>query len=86
MSHSPLEFEPPATTDDLLAEIHSLRAQQERLVEAVNQIGANLQWLVANTQGLFQMFSDPNIINQMMSAMMGGLSNVGRTNDATPSE
>lgn len=81
MSSSPLEFEPPATTDDLLTAINSLKERQDRLVEAVNQIGANVQWLTANTQGLFQMFSDPNIINQMMGAMMGGLSNVGRTDD-----
>lgn len=85
MSQSPLEFDPPATTDDLLAavnslheDIHHLNDLLTKLVESHNGVGANVAWLVANTQGLFQMFSDPNIINQMMGTMMGGLANGGQ--------
>lgn len=90
MSSSPLEFEPPATTDELRAainslheDIHAVHELLGKLVESHNQVGQNVAWLVANTQGLFQMFSDPNVINQMMGTMMGGMANGGLTSPGT---
>lgn len=44
---------------------------------AINEIGANLGWLVQNTQGLFQMFASPQFVSQMSNMVMGGMQNAG---------
>lgn len=43
----------------------------------INNIGENLNWLVQNTQGLFQMFASPQFVSQMSNMMMGGMQNAG---------
>jgi hypothetical protein len=81
---SPLEFDAPATSTEVMAavnslheDIHHLNAVLTALVESHNKVGENIAWLTANTQGIFQMFSDPAIINSMMSGMIGGMANGG---------
>jgi hypothetical protein len=53
---------------------------QERLDQhatAINAIGGNLQWLVDNAQGIFQMFASPQFMSQMTNMLMGGIANAG---------
>lgn len=57
-----------------------LEAQQDRLdaqTTAINLLGKNIQWMVDNVQGIFQMFSDPNVINQTMNGVMSMMSGGG---------
>lgn len=61
-----------------------LAATNERLdkvIAAANGTGANVQWIVDNVSGIFQMFSNPAIVNQMMSGMMSGMPGMGGTAD-----
>lgn len=80
---SPLSDELPDTDpsdfvilhDDMheaIRRIDALEAKLTALIESHNQVGENVAWIVANTQGIFQMLSDPNLINQMMSGVLGG--------------
>lgn len=50
----------------------------------INSIGQNLDWLVQNTKGLFQLFSSPQFAAQMSEMLMGGMSNAGRPEDDSP--
>jgi hypothetical protein len=52
--------------------LETLAERQDKLVDAVNQIGENVAWLVANTQGIFQMFNDPKLMSSMMNGVLGG--------------
>lgn len=63
-----------SATDDQYAD---LSAKIDRLIESHNAVGENLQWLVANTQGIFQMFNNPQMMSQIMGQFMGGVSKVG---------
>lgn len=56
----------------LHSDLHELTVRVGKLVESHNQVGENVAWLVANTQGIFQMLNDPNLINSMMSGVLGG--------------
>lgn len=60
--------------------ISATNERLDRQAAGINAIGENLQWLVQNTQGIFQMFSNPAFISQMSNALMGGLTN-GRDQD-----
>jgi hypothetical protein len=44
----------------------------------INNIGENLNWLVTNTQGIFQMFASPAFMSQMSNMLMGGIGNAGQ--------
>jgi hypothetical protein len=58
-----------------------VQAQQiASLTDAVNGLGANVQWIVDNVQGIFKMFSSP----QFMTQMMGAIGNGGLTGAAEP--
>lgn len=37
----------------------------------INSIGENMQWLVSNVQGIFQMFASPAFMSQMTNLLMG---------------
>lgn len=64
-----------------LANIESVQAQiMQRLdgqATGINALGENLQWLVSNAQGLFQMFASPQFMSQMTNMLMGGIANAG---------
>lgn len=75
--------ETPALTDaeylkkELVRLNDVIEAQQDRLdryVEAINSIGANIQWITENVQGIFQMFSNPAFMSQMMGNLTGMIS------------
>lgn len=61
----------------LLVSQADLTARLAELIESHNAVGENLQWLVANTQGIFQMFNNPQMMSQIMGQFMGGVSKVG---------
>jgi len=75
----------PYSIDDIRQQLHAISDQLTDLIEHVayltqshNQIGENVAWLVANTQGIFKMLSDPQMINSMMSGVLaGGLPGMG---------
>lgn len=39
--------------------------------EALNNLGANVQWIIDNAKGIFEMFSNPAFMGQMMGQMGG---------------
>lgn len=71
--------EAPATTDiqQVLQNQEKILAKQTELVLAVNGLGENLQWLIDNVKGIFQMFSNPQFMAQL-PGMMGGMSHGGQ--------
>lgn len=73
-------FERPPQTD-----VEYIKSELNRLNDAfkylsdrldgqangINAIGENMQWIVQNVQGIFQMFSSPQFMSQMTSMMTG---------------
>lgn len=54
--------------------LDALAAQGERLdklTEAVNQMGANMQWVIERAGSIFEMFASPQMM-AMLPQMMGG--------------
>lgn len=50
----------------------------------INAIGSNMQWMVDNVKGLFQMFASPQFMSQMSNMLMGGITNYGGQPADTP--
>lgn len=46
-----------------------LFAQQQRLTEAVNGLGQNIQWVIDNSKGIFEMFQSPQFMAALPSMM-----------------
>lgn len=67
------QAETPAITDidRLILAQEETQAKVEALIEAVNGLGANIQWVIDNAKGIFQMFSSPQFMAQLPH-MMGG--------------
>lgn len=61
-----------AALDQLNDNMIGLNDRLDRQAQGINSIGENVQWLVSNTQGLFQMFSNPMMIQQLMGGMTNG--------------
>lgn len=63
----------PADTEaqQILAALDDLSQRTTKLTEALNSLGANVQWLVDNCQGIFQMFNSP-MFGAMLSGAMSG--------------
>jgi hypothetical protein len=63
--------------------VQLLRMQQETnarldaLTDAINGLGQNVQWIIDNVQGIFQMFQNPAVMGQI-AGMMGGMGNGGQ--------
>lgn len=47
----------------------------------INSIGENVQWLVQNLQGLFQMFASPQFMSQMSNMITGAMQDGERAAD-----
>jgi hypothetical protein len=56
----------------LREEISDLRGKFDELLASHNAVGENIAWLVANTQGVFQMLNNPEMMTKMMGTLMGG--------------
>jgi hypothetical protein len=65
--------ETPAITDidRLILAQEETQRKLDVLTDAVNGLGANVQWIIENVQGIFQMFSNPSFMANL-PAMMGG--------------
>lgn len=61
----------------ILQSQQALQERVEQLITAVNGLGANVQWIIDNVQGIFQMFSSPQFMAQLPK-MMGGVSDGGQ--------
>lgn len=48
----------------------------DELIQALNGLGGNVQWIIDNVSGIFQMFANPNFMGQI-SGMMGGMAGGG---------
>lgn len=54
---------------------------QKRLdiqTQAINGLGQNVQWIIDNVQGIFQMFQNPAFMANIPSMMMGGMNSGGQ--------
>jgi hypothetical protein len=70
-----LDFEDAAETDfeaEVLARLTAMEERLNSLVTAANSTGENMAWLIANVQGIFQMFNNPETMAKLMGQMMGG--------------
>lgn len=63
---------------DILAELAMVKDRQDKLVEGVNAIGQNVQWIVDNVQNVFAVLGNPALMSQMMGQVMGGAVNGGQ--------
>lgn len=46
-----------------------LYERQNKLVEAINGLGTNVQWIIDNVQGIFQMFQSPQFMASLPAMM-----------------
>lgn len=81
-----LEAELDARFDMLEQSFTALQGRLDQLVASHNEVGQNVAWIVANTQGIFQMFSDPKMMSQLMSSMVGGIGGMGVPNATGPAD
>lgn len=58
-------------TERILAAQTETQERLEKLTEAVNGLGQNVDWIVQNAQGIFQMFSNPAFMS-MLPNVLGG--------------
>lgn len=67
------QAEAPVDTEarQILAELQEQGMRIETLKDAVNSLGANVQWIIDNVKGIFEMFHNP-MFGSMMSGMMAG--------------
>lgn len=70
------EAAPVAVTEmqQALNELSEIKATQQKFADAINGLGANVQWLVDNVQSIFQMFSSPQF-GAMLPSILGGAVN-----------
>lgn len=73
-----------ASLAGLESAVDEINTRLDRQTAGINGIGENLQWLVNNVQGLFQMFANPNFMSQMTNALMGQMNNGGQPAAAEP--
>lgn len=68
--------ESPAPTDaeKILAALDDLSNRVDAQRDAVNGLGQNVQWVIEQAQGIFQMFSNPQFMSKVLS---GGIPGAG---------
>lgn len=87
--------ESPALTElqQMWAQLDEVNQRLDNLTHAVNGLGENVQWIIDNTKGIFQMFSSPSFMQMLPKMMSGGMAapggggggavNAGQGNDGT---
>jgi len=65
----------PADTDleRVLKALDQMSERQDKFAEAINNLGLNVQWIVDNVQGIFQMFGSPQFAAMLPQMMSGGI-------------
>jgi hypothetical protein len=73
--------ESPAVTEvqQLIEQQQQIEAKLTSLTDAVNLLGGNVQWIIDNVKGIFEMFSNPQFMS-MLPGMMGGVPDGGQGN------
>lgn len=74
--------ETPVTTEAVqILELQKAQAERmDQLIAAINGLGQNVQWIIDNVQGIFQVFQSPQFMAQL-PAMMGGMQSGGQAAD-----
>jgi hypothetical protein len=64
----------PVETDiEKIVRLHEENsARLDALTEAINNLGQNIQWVIDNAKGIFEMFSNPAFMSQMMGGFASG--------------
>lgn len=72
----------PALTqmDEALQMMSEVKDALKVHADALNALGGNVQWIVDNVQGIFQMFNSPQFAS-MMPAMLGAAANAAGESD-----
>lgn len=73
--------EAPAVTEvqQLILEQRAVREELAAVKDAVNGLGQNVQWVIDNVQGIFQMFSSPQFMAMLPNLMGGGIPDGGNS-------
>jgi len=64
-----------------LQKLEQIQATQQKHADAINGLGANVQWLVDNVQGIFQMFGSPQFSAMLPSILGSAASGLGNVPD-----
>lgn len=69
----------PADTDTerILKAQAETQERLQALTDAVNALGANVQWIIEQAQGIFQMFGNPAFMAQLPGVLNGGVPSGG---------
>lgn len=69
----------PSDTEakQILAALEDQGKKLDELTKALNGVGANVQWVIDNVQGIFEMFSNPAFMAKIPQMMGGGNPNGG---------
>jgi hypothetical protein len=67
--------------DVIVARLDHMDIRLDGQATGINNIGENLQWLVQNVQGIFQMFASPQFMSQMSNMIAGGIGNAGQAGE-----
>jgi phage-related protein len=75
--------EAPAETEaqQILAGLRDLGSKLDKHTDALNNVGVNVQWIIDNVQGLFQMFHNPAFGGLLGSMLSGGMPGMGNLAD-----
>lgn len=81
------QAEAPAETEarQILAELQEQGMRTQALTDAINSLGSNVQWIIDNVKGIFEMFHNP-MFGSMMSGMMPGADEMAAMADAISDE
>jgi len=66
----------PTDVDKILAAIELQNQKIDQLTDALNTVGANVQWAIDQGKGIFQMFSSPGFMANM-GGILGGINHGG---------
>jgi hypothetical protein len=73
------EPEAPVTTD--IERLIQAQEETQRLIkihtDAINGLGTNVQWIIDNVQGIFQMFQNPAFMSNIPAMLAGGMQDGG---------
>jgi hypothetical protein len=63
--------EPAAATDAerILQAIETMSERQDNFADAINGLGANMQWIVDNVKNLFEMIGNPKFMSMLPNMM-----------------